>query len=212
MERVLLTGATGRLGRQVAWDLAAAGYVVTAAVRDPTRVHAPAFDGAPSVRVRGCDLANPDAVGRLADLAGDGLVLVHLASGPPAEASDHAACTRQVVASINLIATFGPLLALAVIGSCTSVYGATGSLAWVDASLRTTTGTSPEDDHRTRPTTYHGASQLASERFWSLFARNSGKPVARLRFSPFAGAADVRRASAAVLATLQAGEGGLFHA
>lgn len=74
--------------------------------------------------------------------------------------------------SINLIGIFGNQIDHAIIGSCASVYG------------NTEEGT-VEKNHSTFPISYHGASLLAGEKFWNLFATNSGKTVTCLRFAPF---------------------------
>lgn len=120
-----------------------------------------------------CDLADTGAIARLDAVVSDVNVLVHLAGGPPASPDDHATCTKQVIMSINLIGIYGNRIDHAIIGSCTSIYGEIHD-------------TIVADDQSTFPTTYHGASQLASEELWNLFAMSTGKPVTRLRFAPFA--------------------------
>jgi UDP-glucose 4-epimerase len=212
--QVLITGAAGLVGKRVVSDLAAADYNVTAVIRDAeqrSRLKSPA-DPRGIVWIA-CDLADAAEVSRLAGRMGAVDVLVHLAGGPPANSTDHGACTSQVLASTNLICAFGSRIDHAIIGSCTSVYGHSAQ-----ASV-------PEDHPPTYPTTYHGSGQLAGEQLWHLFSIHTGKPVACLRFDlnalQAARSADgfetlrpggiVEEASRAVLSTLSNRKNGILN-
>lgn len=173
MKRILVTGAAGRLGKRVVQDLIATDYKVIAVFEDPEGLQSlqPLGDG-DRLRLISCDLSDADRTSRLAQLVNDINVLVHLAGIRPTDPKDHATCTRQVIISLNLIESIGPRIDHAVLGSSVSVYDVNE-------------GTQVAENHPTYPRSYHGASQLACEKFWNLFSISSGKPVACLRFDEF---------------------------
>jgi nucleoside-diphosphate-sugar epimerase len=173
MKCVLVTGATGRLGKSVIQDLITADYRVVAVSRNAERLQSlQSLGDADRLKLIPCDLADSDQTSRLAELVDDINVLVHLAGRRPINPNDHSVCTRQVIMSLNLIQNIGPRIDHAVLGSCVSVHG-------VNAGMRVAT------NHFTYPRTYHGTSQLACEKFWKLFSISSGKPVACLRLDDF---------------------------
>lgn len=210
MTHILVTGATGQLGRRVVGDLIASNYevtVVSSSAERLRRIHS--LSDKVKLNLFTCNLVDADDVSRLVDAVDPVNVLVHLASGLPADPCNHAICTEQVIISINLIGIFGNQIDHAIIGSCTSVYGSP-------------TVTNVGEDYPTFPTTYHGSSQLASEKFWNIFSINSGKPITCLRFAPLAsrnvgnastltGELTFVEASQAVLLALKTGNGGLFN-
>jgi nucleoside-diphosphate-sugar epimerase len=210
MTHILVTGATGQLGRRVVSDLIASNYDVTAVSSNAGRlskIH-PLSDKA-KLNLLACNLVDADAVSRSASAVNHINVIVHLASGLPADPYDHATCTEQVIMSINLIGNFGNQIDYAIIGSCTSVYGGP-------------TVTNVDEDHPTYPNTYHGSSQLASEKFWNIFSVNSGKPVTCLRFAPLVarnvdhastltGKLTLADASRALLSALRTRKTGVFN-
>lgn len=210
MTHILVTGAAGQLGSRVVGDLIAANYTVTAVSRSAGRLsRLKTLSDKRRFILLTCNLVDVDDVSRLVDAVDPVNVLVHLASGFPADPGNHAICTEQVIMSLNLIGIFGNQIDHAIIGSCTSVYGSS-------------TGAEVRENHPTFPTTYHGASQLASEKFWNIFSVNSGKPVALLRFAPIAthnldkvstqrGKLTLAEASQAVLTALRNGKDGLFN-
>lgn len=174
MKHVLVTGAAGQLGRRIVSDLMAANYVITAVSRNAKKLNMlRSLNDKKKLNLIPCDLENDNEVSRLVDVVDTVNVLVHLASGPPADPYNYAKCTEQVMMSINLIGIFDNQIDHAIIGSCTSVYGSP-------------TGTRVAENHPTFPTTYYGVSQLASEKFWNVFSINSGKTVTYLRFAPLA--------------------------
>jgi nucleoside-diphosphate-sugar epimerase len=198
MKHVMVTDASGKLGRKIVADLLAANYRVTVVSHDEGAANTLCSprDKARLNLLR-CDLAHKDEVSRLAESMDAINVVIHVAGGLPTDRDDYNACTEQVNMSINLISFFGNRIDHAVISSSTSVYG--------DIVSEMVSENSPAI-----PTTYHGASQLASEKFWDLFAIDSGKPVTILRFARFEKNADFSAASRAVLSAVKADRGGLF--
>jgi nucleoside-diphosphate-sugar epimerase len=174
MKHILLTGASGQLGKKIVNDFLTTDYAITAVSHNTEILNTLLSpDDEKKLNLLPCDLVNEKEVSRLGDIVRTVNLLIHLAGGPPAEPDNHTRCTKQVIMSTNLIGTFGDQLDHAIIGSCTSVYG----------SL---TGARLAENHPTLPTTYHGGSQLASEKFWNIFSVNSGKTVTCLRFAPLA--------------------------
>ena len=88
MRTVIVTGATGHVGRYVVDELARAGFDVVAAARSGA-VPRPPFGAAPvSVRTLPLDVADDAAVAVLADALVPGAAIVHLAGWhPPATAA-----------------------------------------------------------------------------------------------------------------------------
>ncbi len=173
MTHVLVTGAAGQLGRTVVGDLIAANYIITAVSHTAERLSTlGSLGNKERLNLKACDLADTNATTKLANVLDTVNVIIHIANGPQMDTYDHAACTEQVIMSINLIGIFGNQIDHAIVGSCTSVYGNT------EEGI-------VEENHSTFPISYHGASLLAGEKFWNLFATNSGKPVTCLRFAPF---------------------------
>lgn len=169
-QRILVTGASGGLGRAVVSDLLDAGYAVVGADRvEPEQVP----DGLETCRWDGRDVAV------LADAARGCSGLVHLAAIPhPGGHPD------EVVFTNNTAATFAALQAAALtritrvaIASSGSAYGS----AW-----------SPEPTHvRYVPVDEghpllnfdpYGLSKEVDERTAEMFCRRTGMSVAALRF------------------------------
>lgn len=214
MKHVLVTGAGGQLGRRIVNDLMAANYVITAVSRNAKKLNMlRSLDDKKKLKLIPCDLVNDNEVSRLGDVVDTVNVLVHLASGPPADPYNYTSCTEPVIMSINLIGIFNDQIDHAIIGSCTSVYGSP-------------TGTRVAENHPTLPTSYYGASQLASEKFWNIFSINSGKTVTCLRFAPLApqdidgmnkptsgkdGELTIAEASQAVLSAVRTPRAGVFN-
>jgi nucleoside-diphosphate-sugar epimerase len=174
MKYLLVTGASGQLGKRVVNDLLTTNYAITAVSRDAEILNTLwSRKDKKKLNLLPCDLVNENEVSGLLDIVGNVNLLVHLAGGAPADPDNYTICTEQINMSINLIGIFGNQLDHAIIGSCTSVYG-------------TPAGMTVPENHPTLPTTYHGASQLTIEKLWSIFSINSGKPLTCLRFAPLA--------------------------
>jgi len=172
MTRVMVTGASGTVGKRLVKDLVTADYMVIAISRNEKRLHAlRALGDEKRLNLAACDLADTDATSSLAGKIAKVDALVHVAGNPPTNEYDHRPCTDQVIMSINLIAIFGDKIERAIIGSCTSVCGDQGK-----ESIPT--------NIPTLPTTYHGSSLQAIEKLWNLYAADSGKPVTCIRFAP----------------------------
>lgn len=173
MKHILVTGANGQLGRKVVSDLITTNHNVTATslrLRQLRKLQS--LGGKEELDLIACNLVDTKEVSRLADKIHSIHVIIHLASGPPLDPLDHTSCTNQVIMSLNLIGVFGNQLEHAIIGSCTSVYGEDKENLF-------------SESHNTYPTSYHGSSQLAVEKFWNLYAKNNSKTVTCLRFSRF---------------------------
>lgn len=74
MGEVMVTGATGGIGRAVVAELVAAGHQVSAVGRDPARL-----GSLPGVRVVAADLAQPQRLAQVIDVPGQLAALVHCA-------------------------------------------------------------------------------------------------------------------------------------
>lgn len=168
-ERVLVTGASGRLGRAVVADLLAAGYSVVGA----DRVAPVGAAGGSQVSWDGRD------VGVLTDaLQGCG-ALVHLAA-IPVPVNDPA----EVVFANNTQATFTALEAAARVGIPRVALASSGSAYGSAWSPRPTHARyiPVDEQHPLLNFDPYGLSKEVDERTAEMFSRRAGMSVAALRF------------------------------
>ncbi|MCA9606305.1 MAG: NAD(P)-dependent oxidoreductase [Myxococcales bacterium] len=156
--KVVITGATGHLGRAVVAALA--GPSVIAVSRSGATVgHAPGLS---------CDVSEESSVAILRGVLGPDVVLVHLAAWhPPATASTTPEDRRRLL-DTNVLGTMrvldaarGGNVARVVYASTFEVYGAPGEGAI-------------DETHRTYPRTDYGATKLAGEHHLAAFAYEEG--------------------------------------
>ena len=170
-ERVLVTGASGKLGRQVVKELAGHGYAVHAA--DRARPSEPHPDDVRAIQVNLLD------VGEVAGAMAGCDALIHLGAIP--NPYDHA---DEVVFRNNTGATFAVLQAASLLGvrrvaiaSSVSAYG----VAWspVPLAFRYV----PVDEaHPLMNHDAYGLSKEVDERTAEMFCRRDGMSIAALRF------------------------------
>jgi nucleoside-diphosphate-sugar epimerase len=170
-ERVLVTGASGKLGRQVVRELAEHGYEVRAADRMRPREAHPA-----GVRPIETDLLD---VGQVAGAMAGCDAVVHLGAIP--NPYDHA---DEVVFRNNTGATFAVLQAASLLGvkraaiaSSVSAYG----VAWSPVPLAFRYA--PVDEaHPLLNHDAYGLSKEVDERTAEMFCRRDSMSIAALRF------------------------------
>ena len=190
MRHVMVTDAAGSLGRRIVADLLERNCRVTAVSQEGGLDTLRSLADKEQLDLLSCDLADTDAVSSLARSIENLDMLIHLANRPPDDPADHQACTRQANMTIDLISLLGSKIARAIFVSSPSVYGEAA-------------GGAVSEGEPTVPSTYHGASLLASEKLWDLFAIESGKPVTVLRLPH--GADDLAGQSQSVLSELNEG-------
>jgi nucleoside-diphosphate-sugar epimerase len=170
-ERVLVTGASGKLGRATIRELVAHGYGVNAADRMPPREAHP--DG---VRVIETDLLD---TGQVAGAMTGCDAVIHLGAIPaPYGHAD------EVVFRNNTGATFAVLQAASLLGVTRVTIASSGSAygtAWAPEPL--SFRYAPVDE--THPLMNHdayGLSKEVDERTAEMFCRRDGMSIAALRF------------------------------
>ena len=174
--RVLLTGATGFLGRRVAELLVGGGHDVVAIGRsspDRSAPHAPRFIKA--------DLVDPGDVRRAAEDAGDVDSIIHLAAMVPKNAAQDEAATAfavNVMGTVHLFGAFGRADQANVVASTAEVYG----LPEGHEPLR--------EDAELRPRSWYGASKVATEIFCRTLDHRDEMRIAILRFTVLYGSGD----------------------
>jgi nucleoside-diphosphate-sugar epimerase len=177
VERVVVTGATGHLGRYVVHALRASGLGVTALSRSGQVPEPPFGESAlGGVVAQALDLEREDAVDTLSELLGPGSALVHLAAWhPPATATTTPQERRRLMAA-NVFGTMRALEAArkqptgaVVYASTFEVYG----LPEAPGAVAETARLSPLSDY--------GASKLAGEDHLLAFAYEERMRVAALR-------------------------------
>lgn len=167
---VVLTGATGFVGRVLLRRLRAGGYRVRALVRDPSRL-VPA-DG---VDVIECDLTRPDTDSLLRAAMAEARYVVHGAALNPVSAGAGPVLPVDFV-EVNVLGTARLAAALtgnilkAILLSTIDVYG-----KGQEAPFR--------EDSPPAPVSVYGASKLGGEWCWQTLAHDGGVPWAILRLA-----------------------------
>jgi nucleoside-diphosphate-sugar epimerase len=174
--RVLLTGASGFLGRRVAELLAGGGHEVVSIARSATP---PLVPNATHIVA---DLTDATQVDRAARTAGDVDSILHLAALVPRNAAEDQATTAfaaNLMGSVHLFSAFGHPGQANVLASTAEVYGLPK-------------GHDPiSEDTIPRPLTWYGASKAAAETYCRTLERHEEMRIAILRFTVLYGAGDM---------------------
>jgi UDP-glucose 4-epimerase len=191
--KIVITGATGHLGRHVTHRLARAAHAVVAVSRggalpEPPFREQPLPAGA--ITAVAADLADDRCVDVLAAHLGPEVSLVHLAAWRPAATAPTTADDRRRLIEVNVMGTMRVLEAArrqkpgvraVVYASTSSVYGESVDSPLTEAS-------------RTRPLTDHGATRLSGEHHLRSFsAEEGGIRQISLRMPAVHGAGDTTR-------------------
>lgn len=174
--RVLLTGASGFLGRRVAGLVVAAGHDLVSLGRSAADPSEPI----PGQHVQ-ADLTDAGEVSRSARETGDVDSIIHLAALVPKHAGQDEAATAfaaNVMGTVHLFSAFGRPGQANVLASTAEVYGL------------------PEGHDRLRengephPLSWYGASKLAAETYCRTLERHDQMRIAILRLTVLYGSGD----------------------
>lgn len=167
MDRVVVTGGSGKAGRAVVADLTATGHEVTsvdlAASLDPD---------APTLAVDLVDLGET-----LESLAGADAV-VHLAAVPAPGVRPDAATFAN-----NMMSTYNVFTAAARLGLRRVVWASSETLIGLPFDRELPRYAPIDEDHSLLPESHYALSKLAGEAIAGQFARWSGIPFVALRIS-----------------------------
>jgi nucleoside-diphosphate-sugar epimerase len=188
--KVVVTGATGHLGRYVVPELARAGHEVVAVSRSG-RLPDPPFGASESfraVRALGLDLTSDAAVPVLAEELGREVALVHLAALHPPNTAGTGAAERQQLLAVNVHGTMRALeaaraaggVAVAVYASSFEVYGEVAEVPVTEQA-------------RLLPITDYGATKLAGEDHLIAFGFEEKVRVVALRLPAIYGPGETTR-------------------
>jgi nucleoside-diphosphate-sugar epimerase len=174
--KVLLTGASGFLGRRVAKLVAGDGHEVVSIGRSAPNQRDPT-----AVRFISADLTNPGDVRRAAGEAGDVDSIIHLAAMVPKNAGQDDAATAfatNVMGTVHVFGAFGRAGQANTVASTAEVYG----LPEGHEKLR--------EERELRPLSWYGASKVAAEIYCRTLERHDQMRVAILRFTVLYGTGD----------------------
>ena len=209
MKTVVVTGATGHVGRTVVDELARTGFDVVAASRAGALPDPPfGSAAAPGVRTLALDVSDEAAVALLADALPGAAAIVHLAGWhPPATAASTAADRRGLIET-NALGTQRVLDAARARGDvAVVVYASTFEIYGIPARP----GPVSEDDP-TQPITDYGATKLSGEDHLFAFAAETGVRGVALRLPAVYGPGErVARALPNFLRRVAAGERPVIH-
>jgi UDP-glucose 4-epimerase len=208
MKTVIVTGATGHVGRYTVDALARAGFDVVAASRSGA-VPAPPFGSAPAaVRTLALDVADDSAVALLADALVPGAAIVHLAGWHPPATAASTGADRRALIETNVLGTQRVLDAARLNGALdVVVYASTFEIYGVPDRPGAVT-----EDAPTHPITDYGATKLAGEDHLFAFAAESGLRAVALRLPAVYGPGErVARALPNFIRRVAAGERPVIH-
>ena len=174
--RVLLTGASGFLGRRVAQLLVGGGDDVVSIGRSAL---------APDASLQAhliADISDPVQVGHAARRTGEVDSIIHLAALVPKHASDDAAATAfaiNVMGSVHLFNAFGRRGQANVLASTAEVYGLPEHHEPIG------------EDSWPQPRSWYGASKVAAEIYCRTLERHDEMRIAILRFTVLYGTGDL---------------------
>jgi nucleoside-diphosphate-sugar epimerase len=164
---IAVTGATGHLGQWVVARLTDLGADVLVVSRRPKT--APTIEGITwrrPVRTLSWDLTEPASLSETVPMLQQAEAAIHLAAFIPPETAGNrewiSTLRANVHGTIHLLQALNdsPALRSLVLASSFEVYGRPLELPIAET-------------HRTRPTTYYGASKLAAEQFVRIFANDA---------------------------------------
>jgi UDP-glucose 4-epimerase len=172
---ILLTGASGFVGRRVAELMVAGGQDVVSIGRSTPAapIHARRF--------MSVDLTDRDAVHDAATRIGDVESIIHLAAMVPRTSDEDVATTAfacNVMGTVHLFEAFGRAGQANVFASTAEVYGLPESQAPLD------------EDAGVRPRSWYGASKAAAELYCTALERRDAMSIATLRFTVLYGEGD----------------------
>lgn len=177
MERIAVTGGSGKAGRAVVERLTASGYGVTtidvAASLDPD---------APTLVV---DLAEP---GNAREALSDADGVVHLAAIPAPNVTTDAETFR-----VNAMSTYHVFSAAVRLGLRRVVWASSETLIGLPFARERPRYAPIDEEHPRLPESHYALSKLVGEEMATQFARWSGIPFASLRFSNIMEEADYLR-------------------
>lgn len=188
MSRVLITGATGHLGKAVTRQLTQAGIpAVAIGRRADALAKLKANIPSPHLDTAVVDITKPDSIQAIAAKFGPFRQLIHMAAQVDAGATLDEHMSGNLLATVSLVGSLRENLEQIVNLSSIEVYG--------------TPRTCPiSEDHQTLPDSYYGAGKLASEKFLQVFAMERGATVTSLRCSSIYGPGEtIRRATTVFL-------------
>ena len=169
--RILVTGASGKLGQAVVEELVAHGYEVVGADRRPPPVHRP------EVRFAEVELGD---VGQVAGAMAGAKAVIHLGAIPgPRRNAD------EVVFANNTRATFAVLQAARLLGVQRAVIASSISALGPSFSPEPTTPlyAPVDEEHPLLSADPYALSKEVDERTGAMFHRRAGMSVAALRFA-----------------------------
>ncbi len=158
--KVVITGATGHIGRNLVALLAGQGWHVVAASRSGAMPESP-FElstGSWPVRTLALDVASETAVAALAAELGPDVPLVHLAAWHPEATAASSIDDRRCLIEVNVMGTMRMLEAVRVSGAKAVVYASTFEVYGIPSGHQPVT-----EDSGTHPFSDYGATKLAGE-------------------------------------------------
>ena len=188
MNRVLVTGATGHLGKSVTRALVNAGIPVLAVARraDALAALKETMPGA-ALETAVADLAVPASIAAIASQFGPLRQIIHLAAQVDAAATLDQHMSGNLLATVSLVGALREHLEQIVYLSSIEVYGTPQTVPM-------------HESHPTTPTAYYGAGKLAAEKFLQVFAMERGATVTSLRCASIYGPGEtIRRATTVFL-------------
>jgi UDP-glucose 4-epimerase len=203
---IAVTGATGHLGQWVVARLTDLGADVLVVSRRPKT--APTIEGITwrrPVRTLSWDLTEPASLSETVPMLQQAEAAIHLAAFIPPETAGNrewiSTLRANVHGTIHLLQALNdsPALRSLVLASSFEVYGRPLELPIAET-------------HRTRPTTYYGASKLAAEQFVRIFANDAEVACSAIRMPAVYGPGDrIARALGNFIQAAVAGEPLTIH-
>ena len=184
--KVVVTGATGHMGRYVVHELVRAGFEVAAGSRSGASVEAPYGSAVrPAARNFAVDISSESAVAALAAELNEGSALVHLAAWHPPATGATGPSERSALLETNVHGTLRALEAASGRASAV-VYASTFEVYGVPEGEGAVT-----ENARLNPITDYGATKLSGEDHLMAFAYEKRTRVVALRLPAIYGPGEV---------------------